>query len=132
MKLTFHFSRSCLTTSFHMLLGCRLAKLLSTSNFQYTLSQELSSISILSIFKISKKQAQWNREKENVSSLFTDSENDKIIEVDENNLFHICVTYGNLIGSESIAQTKEMFYLQSFVKSLIIFLILTAKFMSCL
>ena len=87
-----------------MFLGCPLAKLLPTSNFQYILGQELSSISILSIFKIIKKQViELKKKKIYLSSFFTDWENDKIGEVDEHNLFQICVTYGSTIGSENIA-----------------------------
>ena len=95
-----------------MFLGCPLAKLLPTSNFQYILGQELSSISILSIFKIIKKQViELKKKKIYLSSFFIDWKNDKIGEVDEHNLFQICVTYGSTIGSENIVQTKELFYL---------------------
>ena len=73
LRLTFYFSRYCLTTSFHMFLGCPLAKLLPTSNFQYIIGQELSSISILSIFKVIKKQVIESKKKKiYLSSFFTD------------------------------------------------------------
>ena len=70
-----------------MFLGCPLAKLPPTSNCQHILGQELSSVSILSIFKIIKKQViEIKKKKIYHSSFFADSENDKIGEVDE----HIC------------------------------------------
>ena len=69
LRLTFYFSRYCLTTSFHMFLGCPLAKLPPTSNFQYILGQELSSISILSIFKIIKNNSLNQRKRESVLAL---------------------------------------------------------------
>ena len=73
LRLAFYFSRYCLATSFHMFLGCPLAKLPPTSNFQYILGQELSSISILSIFKIIKKQGiESKKRKIYLSSFFTD------------------------------------------------------------
>ena len=68
------------------------------------LSHSICSISILSIFKIIKKQViELKKKKIYLSSFFTDWENDKIGEVDEHNLFQICVTYGSTIGSENIA-----------------------------
>ena len=59
--VTFHISRSCLSTSLYVFLGCSLTKLPSTSNFQYILDQEVNSAffqlsSILSIFKMFKKR----------------------------------------------------------------------------
>ena len=59
--VTFHFSRSCLSTSLYVFLGCSLTKLPSTLNFQYILDQEVNFAffqlsSILSIFKMFKKR----------------------------------------------------------------------------
>ena len=71
--LTFHLPRSCLTTSVYVFLGCSLTKLSPTTNFQYTLDQELSSVffqisSLFPIFKMFKK-AHWNKENKILSFL---------------------------------------------------------------
>ena len=117
--LTFHLSRSCLTNSLHIFLGCSLTKLPPTSNFQYILDQKISSISpqispFFSIFKMFKKQAHWNKEKWNLGSFFTDSENDKIGEIDGNYLgpsFTFKLPMVQELVQKLMHKYNEMFYL---------------------
>ena len=89
--LTSHISRSCLTTSLHIFVGCSLTKLPPTSNFQYILDQKLSSIffqlfSSLSIFKMFKKQAHSSQ------FSFTNLGNDEIGKID-GSYFKMCLTF---------------------------------------
>ena len=93
--LIFNLPRSCLTTSLYVFLGSSLTKLSPTTNFQYIQDQNslLFFPKFLQFFPFFKcfKKAHWNKEKESLSSFFTDSENDEIGEIDES-YFEICFT----------------------------------------